>query len=75
MQKIADEKIVEMMDMALKVQLFKNIDESLRSVNENFSKVVNWKALPIEQVKDLSDAFENVSDILEKIVHQEDNNE
>lgn len=72
MQKITDEKIVEMMDMALKVQLFKNIDESLKSISENYSKITNWKDIPIEQVKDLSDAFENVSDILEKLVHKEE---
>ena len=72
MEKANENKFVEMMDMAVKCQLFKSIDESLKSINENFYKVGDWKTLSIEQVKDLSDAFENMADILEKLVHKEE---
>lgn len=65
MAKITNEQIAEAMDMAIRMQLVSSINESIKKMTE-FYKTLDFKAINIEKLKALADAFDAVVDVMEE---------
>lgn len=72
-----DDKLVEMMDMMVRMELIKSLDNSLRSITDNFKDNIlgdNLKTIPIDKLRSLSDALDNLNKITLKIAGKGENN-
>lgn len=55
-----NDEFVEMMDMMVRMQLLKSIENSFRSITENIKDMESYGDIPLEKLHDLSNAFENL---------------
>lgn len=69
-----DDKLVEMMDMMVRMQLVKSIDESLKSIVGGFKDDImgSFKDIPLNELHDLSEAFEKLNEAVLKIINKEE---
>lgn len=65
MEKITNEKVAEMMDMAVRMQLVASIDEAIKVMTE-FYKDLDFKTIDLEKLKELADAFDRIRKVMEK---------
>lgn len=73
-KKKKDEEFAKMMDMVVRMQLIYSIDESLKSIVDNFQNDImeHFKTISLNDLQAIAELFDNLSKVLNKITENEE---